>query len=96
MISSVSPSALSALAVSNRKWQGPTLLDKDLLIAPFKLFINGSFYDEISQLWLDSWSIKTKNTTSILPLDLTKSFSAASSGREFNAMEVQLDLQGLF
>ena len=26
----------------------PTLVDKDLLIDPFKLFINGSFYDKIS------------------------------------------------
>ena len=26
----------------------PALVDKDLLIDPFKLFINGSFYDKIS------------------------------------------------
>ena len=50
-----------AKAVSKRKLQGPTLLDRDLLIDPFKLFINGSFCDKISQLWLDSLSIKTKN-----------------------------------
>ena len=57
---------MPALAVSNRKLQGPTPLDKDLLIDPFKLFINGSFYDKISQLWLDSLSIKTKNIQFIL------------------------------
>ena len=55
-----------AMAVSNRKLQGPTLFDKDLLIDPFKLFINGSQHDKISHLWLDSLSIKTKNIQFIL------------------------------